>query len=137
MASLTQWTWVWVNSGSWWWTGRSGMLRFMGSQSRTWLSYWIELNWTFLNFLYIIDIEIPCNKVFCSLVDLLLCGLVLFLFFLAYHYYLFLAPLAGNLVAVIISYLFIYWCFQIRNSKITRHLDSVFCPNFSLLYYSI
>ena len=29
MASLTQWTWVWVNSGRWWWTGR---LRFMGSQ---------------------------------------------------------------------------------------------------------
>ena len=28
----TQWTWVWVNSGSWWWTGRPGMLRFMGSQ---------------------------------------------------------------------------------------------------------
>jgi len=32
MASLTQWTWVWVNSGSWWWTGKLGMLRFMGSQ---------------------------------------------------------------------------------------------------------
>ena len=32
MASLTQWTWVWVDSGSWWWTGRPGMLRFMGSQ---------------------------------------------------------------------------------------------------------
>ena len=36
MASLTQWTWVesnsWVNSGSWWWTGRSGMLQFMGLQ---------------------------------------------------------------------------------------------------------
>ena len=32
MASLTRWTWVWVNSGSWWWTGRSGVLRFMGSQ---------------------------------------------------------------------------------------------------------
>ena len=32
MASLTQWTWVWVNSGSWWWTGRPGMLRFMGLQ---------------------------------------------------------------------------------------------------------
>ena len=27
MASLTQWTWVWVNSGSWWWTGRPGMLQ--------------------------------------------------------------------------------------------------------------
>ena len=33
MASLTQWTWVWVNSGSWWWTGRRGVLRFMRSQS--------------------------------------------------------------------------------------------------------
>ena len=32
MASLTRWTWVWVNFGSWWWTGRPGMLRFMGSQ---------------------------------------------------------------------------------------------------------
>ena len=32
MASLTQWTWVWVNSGSWWWTGRPGVLRFMGSR---------------------------------------------------------------------------------------------------------
>ena len=32
MASLTQWTWVWVNSRSWWWTGRPGMLRFRGSQ---------------------------------------------------------------------------------------------------------
>ena len=32
MASLTRWTWVTVNSGSWWWTGRPGMLRFMGSQ---------------------------------------------------------------------------------------------------------
>ena len=32
MASPTQWTWVWVDSRSWWWTGRPGMLRFMGSQ---------------------------------------------------------------------------------------------------------
>ena len=32
MASLTQWTWVSVNSGSWWWTGRPGVLWFMGSQ---------------------------------------------------------------------------------------------------------
>ena len=30
MASLTQWTWVWMDSGSWWWTGRPGVLRFMG-----------------------------------------------------------------------------------------------------------
>ena len=32
MASLTRWTWVWVNPGSWWWTGRPGVLRFMGLQ---------------------------------------------------------------------------------------------------------
>ena len=32
MASPTWWTWVSVNSGSWWWTGRPGVLRFMGSQ---------------------------------------------------------------------------------------------------------
>ena len=32
MASPTQRTWVWVNSGSWWWTGRPGVLRFIGSQ---------------------------------------------------------------------------------------------------------
>ena len=45
MASLTRWTWVWVNSGSWWWTGRPGVLRFMGSQSRTRLSDWTDLNY--------------------------------------------------------------------------------------------
>ena len=32
MALPTQWTWVWVNSGTWWWTGRPGMLQSMGSQ---------------------------------------------------------------------------------------------------------
>ena len=32
MASRTRWTWIWVNSGIWWWTGRPGVLRFMGSQ---------------------------------------------------------------------------------------------------------
>ena len=45
MASLTQWTWVWVNSGSWWWTGRPGVLQFMGSQ-RVRHDWATELNWT-------------------------------------------------------------------------------------------
>ena len=45
MASLTQWTWVWVNSGSWWWTGRPGVLQFMGSQ-RVEHDWATELNWT-------------------------------------------------------------------------------------------
>ena len=44
MASLTQWTWVWVNSRSWWWTGRPGVLQSMGSQRvrHDWVT---ELNW--------------------------------------------------------------------------------------------
>ena len=44
MASPTQWTWVWVDSGSWWWTGRPGVLWFMGSQrvGHDWVT---ELNW--------------------------------------------------------------------------------------------
>ena len=46
MASLTRWTWVWVNSGSWWWTGRPGVLRFMGSQ-RVRYDWATELNWIF------------------------------------------------------------------------------------------
>ena len=42
MASLTWWTWVWVNSRSWWWTEKPGVLLSMGSQSQTWLSDWTE-----------------------------------------------------------------------------------------------
>ena len=45
MASLTQWTWVWLNSGSWWWTGRPGVLQFMGSE-RVRHDWATELNWT-------------------------------------------------------------------------------------------
>ena len=45
MASLTWWTWVWVNSRSWWWTGRPGVLQFMGSQ-RVGHDWATELNWT-------------------------------------------------------------------------------------------
>ena len=44
MASLTQWTWVWANSGSWWWTGRPGVLQSMGSQ-RVGHDWATELNW--------------------------------------------------------------------------------------------
>ena len=44
MASPTQWTWVWVSSGSWWWTGRPGVLHFVGSQ-RVRHHWATELNW--------------------------------------------------------------------------------------------
>ena len=45
MASLIQWTWVWVNSRSWWWTGRPGVLQFIWSQRvrHNWVT---EVNWT-------------------------------------------------------------------------------------------
>ena len=41
--------WVWVNSGSWWWTGRPGVLQFMRSQ---WVDRTERLNWTKLNMLF-------------------------------------------------------------------------------------
>ena len=44
MASPTWWTWVWASSGSWWWTGRPGVLQFMGSQ-RVGHDWATELNW--------------------------------------------------------------------------------------------
>ena len=54
MASPNQWTWVWVDSSSWWWTGRLGVLWFMGSQrvGHDWVT---KLNWTEL-----IHIFPPC-----------------------------------------------------------------------------
>ena len=44
MASPTQWTRVWASSGSWWWTGRPGVLQSMGSQrvGHDWVTV---LNW--------------------------------------------------------------------------------------------
>ena len=51
MVSLTQWTWVWVNCRSWWWTRRPAVLQSMGSQ---WVRHdWAtELNWTELMHLF-------------------------------------------------------------------------------------
>ena len=48
MASLTQWRWVWINSGSWWWTGRPGVLWSIGSRAvrHDWAT---KLDWTELN----------------------------------------------------------------------------------------
>ena len=56
MASPTQWTWIWVNSRSWWWTRRPGMLQSMGSQrvGQDWateLTDWLT-DWCFFSFLF-------------------------------------------------------------------------------------
>ena len=50
MASPTQWTWVWLDSGGWWWTGRPGVLCSMKSQ-RFWHNWVTELKWTELKIL--------------------------------------------------------------------------------------
>ena len=44
MASLTQWTWVWVSSRNWWWTGKPGVLQSIQLQTvrHNWAT---ELNW--------------------------------------------------------------------------------------------
>ena len=51
MASLTEWTWTWVNSGSWWWTGTPGILQSMGLQrvGHDWVT---ALNWMYMYILY-------------------------------------------------------------------------------------
>ena len=56
MASPIRWTWIWVSSGSWWWTGRPGVLQFMGSQKvgHDWAT---ELNWTEYSIVYIYTIS--------------------------------------------------------------------------------
>ena len=56
MSSLTRWTWFWVNSRSWWWTGRPGVLWFMGLQrvGHDWVT---ELNWT-LHELQVVSISL-------------------------------------------------------------------------------
>ena len=58
MASPTQWTWVWVISGSWWWTGRPGVLQSTGSQR-------VRHNWvTGLNWMDTIIEELECPSSF-------------------------------------------------------------------------
>ena len=69
MASPTRWTWVWVDSGSWWWTGRPGVLRLMGSQNRTRLSNWTGLMLVplHLNYYTSLKVYLAASGVSCSL----------------------------------------------------------------------
>ena len=68
MASPTRWTCVWVNSRSWWWTGRPGVLQFMGSQ-RVGHDWATELNWSLLgyfcdNILFILFLNTVSKPIF-------------------------------------------------------------------------
>ena len=79
MASLTQWTWVWVDSGSWWWTGRPGMLRFMESQ-RVGHDWATELNWILDNMVPVLVPMLPGPRIrldfFGTLGTIMLCDLI-------------------------------------------------------------
>ena len=61
MASPTQWTWVWGNCGSWWWTGRPGVLRFMGSQriGHDWATEWPHYGNKAPSFIFIYFLKLP------------------------------------------------------------------------------
>ena len=56
IASPTQWTWVWVNSGSWWWTGKPGVLRSWGHKE---LGKTEQLNWTELSSMFLASNSYP------------------------------------------------------------------------------
>ena len=62
MASPTQWTWVWVNSSSWWWTRKPSVLRFIGSQrvGHDWLTelYWMVKGDLYFNFAHV-EFRVP------------------------------------------------------------------------------
>ena len=68
MTSLIQWTWVWVNSASWWWTGRPGVLHSMGSQRgrHNWVT---ELNWFYYKYIPNIPWHILTLMFFVTAVD--------------------------------------------------------------------
>ena len=53
LASPSQWLWFWVNSGSWWWTGKAGVLHSMGSQ-RVGHSWATELHWTIVHISFLL-----------------------------------------------------------------------------------
>ena len=93
MASPTQWTWVWVNCGSWWWTGKPGVLQSMGSQrvGHDWVT---ELNWR-----KTLDLEF---------IELLRCGFrvlsnleIFYPLFNCIFFYLHLPPLGSPLICVL------------------------------------
>ena len=73
MESLTRWTWVWVNSRSWWWTGRPGVLRFIGLQ-RVGDNWATDLNCTeHITFLENTSIFPLCLSIICVYVNIYVC----------------------------------------------------------------
>ena len=102
MASSTQWTWVWVNSGSWWWTGRPGMLQSMGLQ-RVGHDWATELNWK-LMFCFLTDYHINYEVYFmCNYKVIDICSLLLMT-----NHHMSIAWLS-NMILVVIGVIWTWW----------------------------
>ena len=123
MASPTWWTWVWVNSGSWWWTRRPGVLLLLGSQSLTQLSNWAELNW-----------RVPEREFFVFACDFFLRGNLLFLS-TYYHWSPFLYPAQIMLSVMVWHHQLVFSEVEYRNRNVLS-LDSfqMFMDFFSFPY---
>ena len=102
MASPTWWTWIWVSSRSWWWTGKPAVLQSMGSQSQTWLSDWTD--WSFwisvLGFFWIYTQEWNCQVIWM---------IILFLIFweISLLFYTVAAPIYTSTNSVEVPFLYI------------------------------
>ena len=72
MASQTQCTWVWASSGSWWWTGRPGLLPSMGSQ-RVGDDWATELNWWLFYTVVLVPALQPSESIVCVCIYVCVC----------------------------------------------------------------
>ena len=108
MASLTRWTWVWVNSGSWWWTGRPGLLRFMGLQrvEHDWVT---ELNWSHWGS--------PCYPGF------------------EFKFYWYGRTSGEGIVRIVCKYLYCFWNFPLKTLKYTFCYNISYNLMFLFLFY--
>ena len=109
MASLTRWTWVWVNSGSWWWTGRPGVLRFKGSQ-RVGHDWATDLIWfivcLFLGKKYLFRSSAHClvGLLFCCWVVQVLCLLWILTCYQIYMAFKYFSPFINYLFILLIVF---------------------------------
>ena len=112
MASLTQWTWVWVNSRSWWWTMRPGVLQSMRSQRfrHDWVT---ELNWS-SDFPYFLQFKFEFgNKKF------MIWAIVSSQSYLCWLYRASPSLAAKNIINLI-SVLTIWWCPYVESCVVRR-----------------
>ena len=153
MASWIQWAWVWVNSRSWWWTGRPGMLQSMGLQ-RVRHDWATELSWTVLLLMWFqksLFREVWCSFFFpphwWSSYPWFYMGKVLFLWLLSRFFSLSLSFYSFNMKCLDTDFFGIYpgwnslefprtviWCFSLIFGNSQTLLFHIFLSFFSFSY---